>query len=672
MWPSIPAFRSFGNVACPSGAACELPYCIFSHDVTKLQDANSGTASNTAILDQGPEAKRLKLDNGTKQPAQQATQASSQQAKPQVFVGSITSKEGSALPKNASEPTISTEKTSVNSRTSEYLPRTVTKPVSPPPKKSEANAPLKPEAEVRLTPRKLQKEPAVFTRRLTMLKALHQYMVPLNDKVAKAVRPETKALHLSPNQLNKLVVDEEEKLAKDHTSVYDNVLKQRLVALKKMTVDEWVKSRREAVAKGKGEAPKKPPPKRVDTGLNPKEEVTLLSTLISPQTGLDAHGYVTKLPTDAELNETHAAQELADFWEVCDRCGTRFQVFPDRREEDGALTTGGQCKHHWGKRIFPKKAKGQAPEPTRFSCCNEPVGSPGCTTHDTHVYKISEVKRLSLVMPFVETPENDEAQPHTAVCFDCEMGYTTHGLELLRLTVVSWPTHRPLVDVLVRPLGHILDVNTRFSGVTAEQFVNAKPYDPENPKPIRTDLRIVDSPYVARDLFLSHISPTTPLLGHALENDLNSIRLIHPTIIDTVILYPTRSGLPYRHGLKTLAKWHLGMDIQQAGAAGHDSFEDARTTGELVRFKIAEKWRKLKDEGWTIRDDGVYPPVPPGLPPPTAPPALSMVPLLKSTEMEAHPAEKRKLRQLEEDEGTGSDEPPRKKQERDLKVLQDE
>lgn len=514
-------------------------------------------------------------------------------------------------------------------------------------------------------PRKLTKEPATLTKRIALLKALHTYMKPQNDKLIKAVKPEIKALHLSQNQLNKLAVDEEEKIAREHPSVYENILKQRLVKLKSMTPEIWVKERREAVAKEKGDAPKKAPPKKVDTGLTPKEEITFLSLLQCPQTGLDAHGYVTSLPTEEELIEAQKVLETAGFWEECDRCSTRFQVFPERREEDGALTTGGQCRHHWGKRIFPKRSKGAVPEPTKLTCCNEAVGSPGCATHETHVFNVKSSKRLSLIMPFVETPDNNKATPHTAVCFDCEMGYTTNGLEMLRLTVVSWPMHKPIIDVLVRPLGHLLDVNTRFSGVTADQFLNAKPYDPADPKPVRNDLRIVESTYAARDLFLSHISPSTPVLGHALENDLNTIRLIHPNIIDTVLLYPTRQGLPYRHGLRNLAKMHLGEEIQQGGAAGHDSFEDARTTGELVRFKIKEKWKLMKPDGWVIREDGVFPPMPAGTPPPQAPVA-SMIPTATTAVLEGKPAEKRKLDE-DDDSADNGDEPLSKKKRRGMK-----
>lgn len=642
MWPSIPAYRSFANVTCPSGGKCELPHCIFSHDAAKSSHRVQSAAGNVTIPEQEPEAKRIKLEESTKETVVESVNQAD--VKPQAFVGSILPREKVSTSNNESISTsVSIIKKSVSCTA---LPQSATRPVSPPAKVN-AKTTAKPDAPVHLMPRKVQKEPTTLTKRITLLKALHAYMKPQNDKLLKALKPEIKALHLNANQLNKLAVDEEEKIASENHSVYENILKQRLVKLKAMTPEVWVKERREALAKAKGDPPKKVPLKKVDTGLTPQEEISFLSVLKCPQTGLDAHGYVTKLPTQEELIEARKALDLAGFWEECDRCSTRFQVFPERREEDGALTSGGECKHHWGKRIFPKRAKNAVPEPTRMSCCNEPVGSPGCATHPTHVFNVKNVKRLSLIMPFMETPENDKASLKSAVCFDCEMGYTTNGLEILRLTVVSWPMHKPIIDVLVRPLGHLLDVNTRFSGVTAEQFLNAKSYDPADPKPVRNDLRIVESPQMARELFLSHVSPTTPVLGHALENDLNTIRLVHPNIVDTVLLYPTRQGLPFRNGLRNLAKTYLGEEIQQGGAAGHDSFEDARTTGELIRFKIKEKWRLLKPDGWVIRDDGVYPPVPKGTPPPGAS-AQSMVPTATMAVLEGKPAEKRKALDLED------------------------
>lgn len=658
MWPSIPAFRSFSNSTCPAGAKCDLPYCIFSHDALKSRSTPpASTARNTQ--DYEPAAKRQKLNNVTAE-GESSSEVQVVPTTPRaVFTGLSAGKNKTIVAnKGTSTATAAPSNSTNDGKNVKSLPQSATRPVSPPPKTSETKAIPTPTGPVALMPRKLVKEPALFTRRLALLKMLHGFMKPINDKIAKASKPEIKALHLDANQLNKLAVDEEERIAIANPGVYENVLKQRLLKVKKITPEEWVKERFEAVAKEKGLPPKKPPPKKVDTGLTPKEEVTFLSTLVCPQDGLDKHGYVTAVPTAADLEDARLAQASADFWEVCDRCNTRFQVFPERREEDGALTTGGRCTHHWGRKVYPKRSKNAGPEPTTYSCCHEPVGSPGCSTSDTHVYKISDPKRLSLVMPFIETPENDKVPSDMAICFDCEMGYTTHGLELMRLTAIAWPSHKPLVDVLVRPIGHLLDVNTRFSGITVEQFINAKPYDPATPKPKRNDLRIVESPQIARDLFLAHVTTTTPVLGHALENDLNTLRIVHPNIIDTVLLFPHKRGLPLRHGLRALAKEKLDIDIQQAGAAGHDSYEDAKTTGELIRFKVAEKWRQLKHDGWEFRDGGIFPPMPPGTPPPQAPSAPAMMPPAPMAVLEGRPAEKRKL----DDKADAGGEPPGKKQ----------
>jgi RNA exonuclease 1 len=608
MWPSIPAFRPFGHVPCPAAAKCDAINCLFSHEAIK-QKPQRETSIAASTLQGEREAKRPKLDESTKKVAQAAPAPA---RSPAVFVGTLGHKKTSRVEFEAPAAKSNGPSKDPHSTAKLDLPRSATKPVSPPPKAAAIKE--APDPEVRLTPRQLTKDPVQFTKRWTYLKTLREHMNPLNDKIRVSADPADKKLHLTKNQLNKLAIDEEAKFGESNLAVYENVVKHRILTLKKMTLDAWAKERRDALPKENGEEmlKERPKPKPVETGLTPNEEVLFLSHLTSDQNGLDAHGYVTKQPTQSELDDTWKALAACDYWEKCDRCNTRFQVFPDRREEDGALTAGGKCQHHWGKKTFPKRVKNQMSGPSKYTCCDLPVGSAGCTTHDTHVFKVSGDKRLSTIMPFLETPENDKADTHTAVCFDCEMGYTTKGLELLRITAASWPSHKPILDVLVRPLGHVLDLNTRFSGVTSEQFLNAEDYNPKDPAIDPKNLRIVDSPYIARDLFVSLISPRTPLLGHALENDLNSIRLIHPVIVDTIILYPHPSGLPARLSLRGLAKTHLGLNIQQAGAAGHDSYEDAWATGELVRHKVATEWKKMKRDGWSINEDGVYPPLPSG------------------------------------------------------------
>ncbi|MDA4132954.1 MAG: 3'-5' exonuclease, partial [Thaumarchaeota archaeon] len=259
--------------------------------------------------------------------------------------------------------------------------------------------------------------------------------------------------------------------------------------------------------------------------------------------------------------------------------------------------------------------------------CGQAVGdSAGCTTSKAHVFKTTDPKRLALVLNYAETPPNPVAPKNRAVCFDCEMGYSVRGFELIRVTATSWPAGEELLDVLVQPVGEILDLNSRYSGVWPEDMVNAEPWsatkkkkkpDPEpgNPKEgevatTRKRMQMVSSPEVARDLLFSLISPDTPLIGHGLENDLNAMRIVHPTLVDTILLYPHKAGLPIRHGLKALMHNLLGRQIQieapaGAGASprgGHDSAEDARAAGELVRLKVRDEWRVMKLDGWSLVD----------------------------------------------------------------------
>ncbi|KAE8149540.1 ribonuclease H-like domain-containing protein, partial [Aspergillus avenaceus] len=434
-------------------------------------------------------------------------------------------------------------------------------------------------------------------------------MRALNDKVAKDKENTDKSLVLNPNELITMALDEEEKAAKGNPSVYGNVIKLRIVKFTKMSKDDWAKEVRDhlneryyKIAPGQQDQT----PAALNTGLSTKEEIAIAHKLVTPLEGLEQYGYVTKAPTQEEVEGARKGVIESKGWEKCDRCGGRFQVFPGRRE-DGSLTTGGQCTYHPGKPFNPPRSRTDhitGPKEAYFSCCNETIGtSSGCTKCDTHVFKVSETKRLASILQFETTPKQPHTGPLAPVGFDCEMGYTTLGMELIRLTAVSWPEGKELLDILVRPMGEILDLNSRFSGVFPEHYTNAIPYgsaatqssssELEPGEVQSTPLKVVESPAAARALLFQLIQPDTPLIGHAIDNDLNSCRIIHPTVIDTVILYPVGAGLPNRMSLKTLARKFLDRNIQTGGNRGHDSKEDAVATGDLVRVKASETWKVL-------------------------------------------------------------------------------
>lgn len=654
----------FSEVVCPYQSTCLLPKCLFWHP------DSSGHATPKVInseeidleADEDRPPKRQKVDDeGQKFNASlhplfrekaealgcgevKASQAATESGKGQK---KILSADRPISP----PPLRRKSQLSVTQSGSSTPPKTTTSALASTPatpkahSKTPVKTPLKQES---LNPRAL-KGPAPNTHaiRYKLVQMLHEQFTRLNSELKNDANDEEEKLALSDQELITKALDLEENAAAT-PSIYSNIVKGKIGFYKKMTVPQWKEERAKEVAALKAAETAKlsdtpvskpqEPPKVVETGLALEEEFKILPRLFTPITGLAKHGYVTTVPTDPDIESAKKGIEAAKGWEVCDRCKSRFQVFPGRREEDGALASGGTCTYHYGKPYMPERSamdpKGKRER--RYKCCNQLMGdSSGCTKADCHVFKISEVKRMAAVLNFEKTPENPEKVSTQPVCIDGEMGYTVYGLELIRLTATSWPNGEELFDVLVRPLGEVMDLNSRFSGVWPKDYAEATPWDPlllpftpppptsdratpsPHPNPTlaskKRQLRIVASPAAARDLLFSYLSPQTPLIGHGLENDMNATRIIHPTIIDTALLFPHKAGLPYRNGLKALMHQHLNRHIQvvvDGRMEGHDSFEDANAAGELVRFALANEWAKMKHDGWTLEEGVVKSPVP--------------------------------------------------------------
>jgi RNA exonuclease 1 len=627
----------FRDIPCPNGVGnCTLINCIFSH---KLQNTPTTPGSEQAacdIVDATGDQKRRKLDNGSKG----VTNISVPPMRV-VFTGvKPTSKPAtlSSTPKDSSR----INEHGIQEETKNGLSRelsTATRPISPPPiglqgrkpavnKAATAAKSIKP-AET-LNPRTVPRDPAPHMTRYQLLKHLHDAMVKLNDEARCSNDKDISSLHQDSQQLISAALDEEERFATGKATVYTNLVKSRIAAYRKMKLIEWANQQRTIeAAKTKSQELKatsrsqqfqqesdRHKPINLETDLSIVQQIAMLNRYILKPQDLRNAGYVTVPPTEAAMEEAWKTVEASGFYEKCERCDTRFQVYPEGRDEDGAVTTNGKCQHHWGKLRNPERGGGS--KGPVYNCCDAAQGTPGCTTGDSHVFKINGANRLASILPFIDTPVNEKAKEDFAVAFDCEMCWTCYGLELVRLSATAWPHGEPLIDVLVRPIGTVLDLNTQFSGVSVEQFFGAEEYDPSKDGPItpvprdmqssptesQQALRIVSSPSAARSLLLSYISTDTVLIGHSLDNDMNVMRLIHPKIVDTSLLFPHPGGLPYRYGLKALVKRFLQRNIQTGGAEGHDSLEDARGTGDLVRWKIAKEWTTLKDKGWRADSGG--------------------------------------------------------------------
>ncbi|KAK8138764.1 hypothetical protein PG984_002144 [Apiospora sp. TS-2023a] len=598
------------SLPCPAGKSCTAFQCLFKHE----EDAQAKPShDNATAAPEVPLATSIQQDSPRKrQKVVPASQAAKAVATPQVQAAV-------SPPLKHKDPTSAQPEVSA-------MPEAQKAKVSKP-AVAAAAVPKKIET---LNARHLGKAPAKHDMRNKLLKLLHEHYVRLNTELKKETNgkggPEA-ALILSDQELITKALDEEEYHAVKKLTIYNNAFKNRIMYYKKMKLAQWKEERLASVKKeyGSGE-PKEAAPKPIETGLTPEQEVDFLHRLSVDLVTLQHFGYIATVPRDEDIDKAKKAVEASGNFEVCDRCTRRFAVFPGRREEDGALASNGPCVHHPGKAYYLDRTPGdRLSERTRkYRCCHQSFGDTnGCTTTENHVFKSTDPARLASVVNFVQTPPNPNVPKDRAVSFDCEMGYTVYGMELIRITAVSWPAGEELLDVLVLPVGEYIDLNTRYSGVRPEDLAEAerwKPGDDHRPTtlpstgdlPPRRKLKLVPSPQAARDLFFTLIAPDTPVIAHGAENDLTALRVVHPAVIDTVLLYPHKKGLPIRNSLKYLMEAMLDRKIQVDDTVdkmqGHDSAEDARAAGDLVRLKVKTEWEDRKRKGWTIDSEGAIQP----------------------------------------------------------------
>ncbi|XP_069818627.1 RNA exonuclease 1 homolog isoform X2 [Dendropsophus ebraccatus] len=244
---------------------------------------------------------------------------------------------------------------------------------------------------------------------------------------------------------------------------------------------------------------------------------------------------------------------------ICCRCGADYSVTPS-----GNCVRQEECVFHWGRLRRQRVPGGWE---THYNCCSGAVGSTGCQVAKQHVQDGRKDNLDGFVKTF-EKSNKPEGNPGV-FALDCEMCYTTKGLELTRVTVINAQL-KVVYDTFVQPDNKVVDYNTRFSGVTEEDLQN-------------TSITLRD----VQAVLLSMFSCDSILIGHSLESDLFALKLIHPTVVDTAVVFPHRLGLPYKRALRTLMAEYLKRIIQD-NVEGHDSSEDACSCMELMIWRIKE------------------------------------------------------------------------------------
>lgn len=155
------------------------------------------------------------------------------------------------------------------------------------------------------------------------------------------------------------------------------------------------------------------------------------------------------------------------------------------------------------------------------------------------------------------------------LAMDCEMCRVEGGeMALTRISLVGWDG-TVVMDEFVMPKKQIIDYLTPYSGITPAKLEN-----------------ITNTLDDIQQRLLELLTPQHILVGHSLNSDLHALKMTHPFIIDTSILYPHPRGPPMKSSLKWLAQKYLSREIQKGhGTNGHDSIEDARACLDLVKMK---------------------------------------------------------------------------------------
>lgn len=294
------------------------------------------------------------------------------------------------------------------------------------------------------------------------------------------------------------------------------------------------------------------------TQLSPAEMFDYLQKYLIDDKKLEAFGYIVKVPTPVDHPK---------YQRTCKRCEATFLL------KDQLDTI--QCKYHTGK---IKRMGG--PGTTRFyECCGasigEAAGTETCTTSDHHVFHWDTPEEQAWAIPYVDTNDWTHEADFTALGVDCEMGYTTKGFEMLRVTVVDFFLNETVLDIHTRPFGEVIDLNTAWSGVLE----------------IPDDALLFEG---AIELLKTLMNKDTILVGHGLENDLRTLRLVHHRVVDTAILFPPHKPTPkFRMSLKDLLFEYLARRIQ---LGEHDSAEDAVALIDIVKHFINKRWTPVQLE----------------------------------------------------------------------------
>jgi len=211
-----------------------------------------------------------------------------------------------------------------------------------------------------------------------------------------------------------------------------------------------------------------------------------------------------------------------------------------------------------------------------YKCCNSK--DRGCLTLPTHDFQLS--LRAIKHIDYRKTPAPSAVAKFRAVVLDCEMAGVASGAgEVIMLCVTEYVTGAVLLNRYVNPSEKITQMRSSIHGISKSTLNDAI-----------SQGQTLSGWEGARSELWKYIDDNTILVGHALENDLDGLRMIHPRVVDSGILSRKEVGVHYLGGsLAALCSDLLNVEIRKNKGATHDCLEDVLATREVVLFCTQNK-----------------------------------------------------------------------------------
>lgn len=189
---------------------------------------------------------------------------------------------------------------------------------------------------------------------------------------------------------------------------------------------------------------------------------------------------------------------------------------------------------------------------------------------------------------------SDHVPKRRAIALDCEMAGAWNGDgfvdELIQLTAIDYLTGEVLISALVSPTLEIRQWRTSIHGVSRGMMAQA----------VEDGSAMRDLAH-ARNTLFSFMDDTTILVGHALHNDLNILKIAHSRCVDSEVLAVTAISRPGRKqtGLKKLCESLMGLGVQRMST--HSCLEDSFAAREAViymttRPEALAKWAEIQQQ----------------------------------------------------------------------------